>query len=53
MELTKAKQPSIEKAAASIADLVDELGQLGRSAEGKAELARVIERRLRRFWPAQ
>ena len=52
MTITKAKEPTIEKAAASIAAMLDEYKNLGLNAFGKAQLAKLIEHRLRRFWPA-
>ena len=43
---TRAKEPNIEKAAASIAALVDEFTQRGWNDEGRADFAKVIKRRL-------
>lgn len=51
MSITKAKAPTIDKAAASIAAMVDEYTQRGWSDEGKADFAKVVKRRLSRFWP--
>jgi len=50
-ELEAAQNDRIAKAAASIATLVDEYTQRGWNAEGRADFARVIKRRLSRFWP--
>ena len=50
-ELITAKRPSAERAAASVAEMFDEFKNLGLNDEGKAQLAKLVERRLRRFWP--
>lgn len=49
--LTKAKEPRIAKAAASVAAMVDEWKNIGLNDKGREVLARLIARRLRRFWP--
>jgi hypothetical protein len=51
MKLTKAKEPTIDKAAASIAAMVDEYAQRGWNDQGRADFAKVVKRRLSRFWP--
>lgn len=50
-ELTAAKNPSIGRAAASVVSMIDEYKNLGLGQGGKDELARLVERRLCRFWP--
>lgn len=40
----------IDKAAASVADLVDEFTQRGWNDAGRASFAKIIKRRLSRFW---
>lgn len=50
-KLTKAKEPTLDKAAASIAAMVDEFTQRGWNDEGRADFAKLIKRRLSRFWP--
>lgn len=51
MAITRAKEPNIDKAAASIAKLVDEFTGRCWNDEGRADFARIIKRRLSRFWP--
>lgn len=43
------REESIERAALSVAKMVDEFCDLGRNDEGLKELAYLIDRRLRRF----
>lgn len=51
MKPTRAKEPTIDKAAASIAAMVDEYTQRGWNEQGKADFAKLVKRRLSRFWP--
>lgn len=51
MKPTRAKEPTIDKAAASIAAMVDEYTQRGWNDEGRAQFAKAVKRRLSRFWP--
>lgn len=51
MKPTRAKEPTLDKAAASIARMVDEYTKRGWSDEGRADFAKVVKRRLSRFWP--
>jgi hypothetical protein len=51
MTITKAKEPTIDKAAESIAKMVDEYTDRGWNDAGRARFARVVKRRLSRFWP--
>lgn len=41
----------IERASVSIAQMVDEWHNIGLDDQEKAQLAKLIERRLSRFWP--
>lgn len=41
----------IAKAAASIAQMVDEYESIGLNSTERAELAKMVEKRLQRFWP--
>lgn len=52
MAITKAKEPTIEKAAESIAKMVDEYTDRGWNDEGRAQFAKLVKRRLSRFWPS-
>lgn len=51
MGLTRAKEPTIEKAGASVAQMVDEWLGLSLSPERMVTMAALIEARLARFWP--
>lgn len=51
MKPTRAKEPSIDKAAESIAKMVDEWTQRGWNEEGRMAFAKAVKRRLSRFWP--
>lgn len=47
------KKPDIDDACLSIAHLVDEYTQRGWNVEGRADFAKLVKRRLSRFWPQQ
>ena len=49
--ITRAADPTMDKAAASIAVMVDEYTQRGWNDEGRADFAKMVKRRLSRFWP--
>lgn len=51
VSVTRAKKPTIDKAAESIAKMVDEYTQRGWNEEGLASFAKLVKRRLSRFWP--
>lgn len=49
--MAKAMVYNIERAAASIAQMVDEWKNIGLNEAGKADLAKLVHRRLSRFFP--